>query len=200
MIFCDSQRCFSVSIIATTFGMRACVSVLHQRAPGHPICDRSRVIATRCFTVPSIHHESINCNCFQSHPLCLYKINYNRFNHHERPIFFSASATDQQQSAIFFRCCGRDCAMTLAFHVLQKICRIEYSLQIISTFLTRYKSIIEIIKASRGISIKIYIYERQRGIFLVHHDDVIKWKHFPRCWPYVQGIHRSPVNSSHKGQ
>ena len=22
------------------------------------------------------------------------------------------------------------------------------------------------------------------------HDDVIKWKHFPRYWPFVQGIHR----------
>ena len=32
------------------------------------------------------------------------------------------------------------------------------------------------------------------------HDDVIKWKHFPRYWPFVRGIHRSPVNSSHKGQ
>ena len=32
------------------------------------------------------------------------------------------------------------------------------------------------------------------------HDDVIKWKHFPRYWPFVQGIHRSPVNSLHKGQ
>ena len=26
----------------------------------------------------------------------------------------------------------------------------------------------------------------------LHHDDVIKWKHFPRYWPFVQGIHRSP--------
>ena len=23
------------------------------------------------------------------------------------------------------------------------------------------------------------------------HDDVIKWKHFPRYWPFVRGIHRS---------
>ena len=30
------------------------------------------------------------------------------------------------------------------------------------------------------------------------HDDVIKWKHFPRNWPFVRGI--SPVNSPHKGQ
>ena len=31
-------------------------------------------------------------------------------------------------------------------------------------------------------------------------DDVIKWKNFPRYWPFVRGIHRSPVNSPHKGQ
>ena len=31
-------------------------------------------------------------------------------------------------------------------------------------------------------------------------DDVIKWKHFPRYWPFVWGIHRWPVNSPHKGQ
>ena len=34
----------------------------------------------------------------------------------------------------------------------------------------------------------------------IMHDDVIKWKKFPRYWPFVQGIHRSPVNSPHKGQ
>ena len=31
-------------------------------------------------------------------------------------------------------------------------------------------------------------------------DDVIKWKNFPRNWPFVQGIHWSPVNYPHKGQ
>ena len=34
--------------------------------------------------------------------------------------------------------------------------------------------------------------------FFMH--DVIKWKHFPRYWPFVRGIHQSPVNSPHKGQ
>ena len=39
------------------------------------------------------------------------------------------------------------------------------------------------------------------GLFgLFCHDDVIKWKHFPRYWPFVRGIHRSTVNSPHKGQ
>ena len=34
----------------------------------------------------------------------------------------------------------------------------------------------------------------------IFHDDVIKWKHFPRYWPFVRGIHRPLVNSPHKGQ
>ena len=37
------------------------------------------------------------------------------------------------------------------------------------------------------------------GLLCVH-DDVIKWKHFPRYWPFVRGILRLPENSPHKGQ
>ena len=37
-------------------------------------------------------------------------------------------------------------------------------------------------------------------MYCTEHDDVIKWKHFPRYWPFVRGIHRSPVNSPYKGQ
>ena len=44
----------------------------------------------------------------------------------------------------------------------------------------------------------LHIYSSQNLLFL--HDDVIKWKHFPRYWPFVRGIPRSPVNSPHKGQ
>ena len=33
-----------------------------------------------------------------------------------------------------------------------------------------------------------------------YHDDVIKWKRFPRYWPFVRGIHPSPVDSPHKGR
>ena len=49
------------------------------------------------------------------------------------------------------------------------------------------------------INIYIYIY-RPHSLLFLHHDDVIKWKHFPRNWPFVRRIHRSPVNSPHKGQ
>ena len=37
-------------------------------------------------------------------------------------------------------------------------------------------------------------------VYMDHHYDVIKWNHLPRYWPLVRGIHRSPVNSLHKGQ
>ena len=49
-----------------------------------------------------------------------------------------------------------------------------------------------------GRSAYIVIELEVEGKYL--HDDVIKWKHFPRYWPIVWGIHRSPVNSPHKGQ
>ena len=45
--------------------------------------------------------------------------------------------------------------------------------------------------------------QRRWSLFMLActwHDDVIKRKHFPRYWPFVRGIHRSPVNSPHKGQ
>ena len=51
------------------------------------------------------------------------------------------------------------------------------------------------------ITMKDYITEKMNADDKrVAHDDVIKWKHFPRYWPFVRGIHRSPVNSPHKGQ
>ena len=43
-------------------------------------------------------------------------------------------------------------------------------------------------------------YNRYRDSDALIHDDVIKWKHFPCYWPFARGIHRSSVNSPHKGQ
>ena len=37
------------------------------------------------------------------------------------------------------------------------------------------------------------------SVFMLHDDD-IKWKHFPHYWPFVHGIHWSPINSPHKGE
>ena len=41
---------------------------------------------------------------------------------------------------------------------------------------------------------------RNTPVYRMVHDDVIKWKLFPRTWPFARGIHRSPVSSPHKGQ
>ena len=35
-------------------------------------------------------------------------------------------------------------------------------------------------------------------IVVYWHDDVIKWKHFPRYWAFMWRINRSPVNSSRR--
>ena len=49
----------------------------------------------------------------------------------------------------------------------------------------------------RSVQFCVYIISHE---VMAQHDDVIKWKHFPRHWPFVRGIHRSPVNSPHKCQ
>ena len=56
-----------------------------------------------------------------------------------------------------------------------------------------------------GVSHTVYIlhnclFLHQICVNIVMHDDVIKWKHLPRYWPFMRGIHRSLVNSPHKGQ
>ena len=38
------------------------------------------------------------------------------------------------------------------------------------------------------------------GDIVLIHEEIIQSKHFPRSWPFVRGIHRSPVNSPHKDQ
>ena len=48
--------------------------------------------------------------------------------------------------------------------------------------------------------VDIIIGSKRCRFFLCSHDDVIKWKRFPRNWPFARGIHQSPVNSHQKGQ
>ena len=59
----------------------------------------------------------------------------------------------------------------------------------------RHCSFNSLFKLAKKKTTKLHI-----AVTLCEHDDVIKWKHFPRYWPFVRGIHRSPVNSPHKGQ
>ena len=51
------------------------------------------------------------------------------------------------------------------------------------------------------ITLNVFFRIKQTGFNAeIQDDDVIKWKRFLRYWPFVRGIHRSPVNSPHKGQ
>ena len=57
-----------------------------------------------------------------------------------------------------------------------------------------------IICHSKGLDKNVDSYPASRLIDTSKHDDVMKWKHFPRYWPFVRRIHRYPMNSPHKGQ
>ena len=117
---------------------RAC-AVLHSRGTAHPICDPSRFIATRqlnALTVPWSHNVSNNCIYIYSYLLRWYKLNCNRFNHCEKPIFFLSIAHQPGASPATIRppflllLWSGDCAITLAFHVLQIICRMKIYIKI----------------------------------------------------------------------
>ena len=58
---------------------------------------------------------------------------------------------------------------------------------------------ISIFKQERCTTFQHIVLGHMVEVFSQRHDDVIKWKHFPRYWPFVRGIHRSPVNYAHKG-
>ena len=63
------------------------------------------------------------------------------------------------------------------------------------------KFLVHVYRSSKGI-LRKWNTEIDPPLLCVqnNHDDVIKWKNFTCYWPFVRGIHRSPVNSPHKGQ
>ena len=58
----------------------------------------------------------------------------------------------------------------------------------------------QVIASHRSTDIVSYNFSSLPLNLILAPDDVIRWKHFPRHWPFVWGIHRSMVNSPHKGQ
>ena len=74
--------------------------------------------------------------------------------------------------------------------------RLHYNLAIcVLTCITRQP---DVMYSQKSLRLKEKIIRTPESVS--SHDDVIKWKRFPRYWPFVRGIHRSPVNSPHKGQ
>ena len=62
-------------------------------------------------------------------------------------------------------------------------------------FCNEYENYTFIITATSPMGFAILVRHSSYGC-----DDVIKWSHFPHYWPFMWGIHKSPVNSPHKGQ
>ena len=60
-----------------------------------------------------------------------------------------------------------------------------------------FDDVIMVIGPKNGITVQ---YWHSATKWKALHEGVMKWKHFPRHWSFVRGIHRSPVNSPYKGQ
>ena len=125
---------------------------------------------------------------------------------------------DKMKTLLLFICFGQDVStIKMMFHIInepsnQLVCLFWHVLP----FFTRKVRLIMRPLSSRGRGGKWPAYPVHKPLIcnttvnvtmLKHlevlipcHEDVIKWKHFPRNWPFVRGIHRSPVNSLHKGQ
>ena len=60
----------------------------------------------------------------------------------------------------------------------------------------------EILKSSWGIPDGLIhvLHYVPLSLDYLPHDDVMQWNHFPCYWPFVRGIHRLPVDSTHKDQ
>ena len=58
--------------------------------------------------------------------------------------------------------------------------------------------ITEIVLLGSKISLEVYATCHVTNSGAMNYD-VMKWKHFKHYWPFVRGIHRSPVDSLHKG-
>ena len=54
--------------------------------------------------------------------------------------------------------------------------------------------------AARGLLFWVCLLQMETTEAWVTHNDVTKWKHFPRYWPFMKGIQRSSVDSPKKGQ
>ena len=68
------------------------------------------------------------------------------------------------------------------YHIMESLTRVRFQLRVLSVALTLQTPV------------------EFQFIIKKFHDDVIKWKHFSRCWPFVRGIQPPPVDSPHTGQ
>ena len=81
--------------------------------------------------------------------------------------------------------------MKICYHENDVTAEKQDNIPIVAVFIRPYCAIFSMILIKNKV--------QRQGLCEIH-DDVIKWKHFPRYWPFVRGMHQSPVNSPYKGQ
>ena len=96
----------------------------------------------------------------------------------------------------------QDCriSMASAMEILQSCAKPSKCRMLVSARTHNGHPIYSPIRRVLRLLLCVFIMTTWHGHLFCIHDDVIKWKHFPHYWPFVRGIHRSPVNSPHKGQ
>ena len=91
------------------------------------------------------------------------------------------------------------CTLNVVYFLLQKnLISMPFPWTIVCKILT-YCGLIADILQTAFIFVWYCLFYCDRSLTDCSHDDVIKWKHYPPYCPFVRGIHRSPVNSPHKG-
>ena len=94
--------------------------------------------------------------------------------------------------------CSVSCNHRQSVSSLQQYARLDLNHKLIHTVVSNMTNIVPNPRQRRYKTWSRFMIDF--AMRLQRHDDVIKWKYFPRYWPFVWGIHRSPVNSPHKGQ
>ena len=114
-------------------------------------------------------------------------------------------ANDEKNAEVIFFYISR---VSFNMHILKKtisyafawIKRIQISLKLQWILLTSVNLTMGV-QVMTSIRQQAITWPKKSPVHLYYfHDEVIEWKHFPRYWPFGWGIHRSPVNSPHKGQ
>ena len=76
----------------------------------------------------------------------------------------------------------------LSGSILDVLYLISYNIVCLSNWLHNQKSLEH---TNTSFSPTVTVYRTRWLPWEMFHDDVIKWKHFPRYWSFVRGIHRS---------
>ena len=78
------------------------------------------------------------------------------------------------------------------------ICYLQWNRKVVTVI--TYIFIIPRFHSDAKIKISTTLFRISHAINFIILDNVIKWKHYWRYWPFVRRINRLPVNSPHKGQ